>query len=334
MRTMKKIGMIISFGLLATCFVMAWAPRACRAALLEVGKTTLQKDTTWSGNVLVTGDILVPPGVTLNISPGTIVKFKKIGAESDRNLFGTNSPYYAQAEIIVTGKLIARGTRAQPIIFTSDEAKPQTADWAALNFLGGEGNLLEWCRITYAYNGVHAHGAQVLVKECELANNAVAISVKKDEETTDAPGYNKEADLSVINCLIRNNKGGVNVRKSRGVIIGNTIRDNKFFGIWIKEKCNGEISRNDITANQKGIYLYRAEGMAITANNIHANLDYNMAIADEQEHDVPAAGNWFGTAEQDKVAALIFDKHSDPTVGRIIVEPYLKEAVQNAGRGR
>ena len=334
MRTMKKFSMIICFGLLAACLAMVWTPRICRAATLEIGKTTLQHDTTWSGNVLVNGDILVPPGVTLTIVPGTVVKFKKIGPGSDRNLFGLDSPYYPQAEIIVTGRLLAKGTQEQPIIFTSDEAKPRTADWAALNFLGGEGNVLEWCRITYAYNGVHAHGAQVLVKQCELADNAVAISVKKDEDTPSAPGYMKEADLTVTGCLVHDNKGGINVRMSKGVLTGNTIRDNKFFGIWIKEKCHGEISRNDITANQKGIYLYRAEGMTITANNIHDNHDYNMAIADEQEHDVLAAGNWFGTTDQAKVAALIFDKQSDPTVGRIIVEPYLKEAVQNAGRGR
>jgi parallel beta-helix repeat protein len=328
---MKKL---IYSNLLATCLFIAITAPFCHAATFEVGKETLKQDTTWTGEVLVTGDVLVPPGVTLTIAPGTVVKFRKIAPASDRNLFGVDSPYYPQTELIVTGRLIARGTAEKPIVFTSAESKPQPADWGALNFLGGEGNVVEWCRISYAYNGVHAHGAQLIVSQCELSKNAVAISVKLDEETVGAPGFGKEADLTVSDCLVQDNKGGINVRKSRAVITRNTIKDNKFFGIWIKEKCRGEISRNEISSNLKGIFLYRAEGMTITANNIHDNLDYNLAIADEQEKDVPAAGNWLGTTGKARISALIFDKQSDPSVARIIVEPFLTEPVKDAGRGR
>ncbi len=65
----------------------------CGAATREVGKETLTQDATWAGEVLVTGDVHVPAGVTLTIAPGTTVRFKKISPESDRNLFGVDSPY-------------------------------------------------------------------------------------------------------------------------------------------------------------------------------------------------------------------------------------------------
>ena len=318
--------------LLVPIIAMLAGAGVCGAATQKIGKETLAKDTTWTGEVEITGDIHVPAGVTLTILPGTTVRFHKIGAGSDRNLFGIDSPYYPQAEIIVTGRLIARGTAERPILFTSAEPAPQPADWAALNFLGSEGNVVENCRIEYAYNGVHAHGAQVLITHNTFVKNAVAISVKKEEEAKGTPGFGIPADITVTGNLIEDNKGGINVRSSRAVITRNTIRDNKFFGIWVKEQCRGEISANEITANQKGIFFYKAEGMAITANNIHANLDYNLAVADEQSKDIQAAGNWFGTTDRARIDELIFDGKADPTVARIVVQPFLPERVKDAGK--
>ncbi|HEY6007011.1 MAG TPA: NosD domain-containing protein [Geobacteraceae bacterium] len=308
------------------------ASAECEAATREIGRETLTQDATWAGDVLVTGDVHVPAGVTLTIAPGTTVRFKKIGPESDRNLFGVESPYYPQAEIVVTGRLIARGTAEHPILFTSAEANPQPADWGSLNFLGSKGNVVESCRIEYAYNGVHAHGAEVLIKNNTLVKNAVAISVKREDDAKGTPGFGIPADITVTGNLVEDNKGGINVRISRAVITRNTIRGNKFFGIWIKGACQGEISRNDITANQKGIYFYKAAEIKIANNNIYDNLDYNLAIADEQAKDIQAAGNWFGTTDRERIGALIFDGRSDPGVARIVTEPFLTERVKDAGR--
>jgi parallel beta-helix repeat protein len=317
----------------ALLFAVALAlPLACGAAPLKIGATTLEKDTTWQGEVLVTGDVYVPVGITLTVLPGTVVKFVKIDPSGPGNLFGVDSPYYPQAELIVTGRLLARGTAEKPIVFTSAEKKPDLADWGSLNFLGSKGNLVEHCRIEYAYNGVHAHGAEVRVSDSVFRNNAVAISVKKEEEAKGTPGFGVSADLTVTGCLLEDNKGGINVRTSRAVIRHNTLRNNKFFGIWVKEECSGEIRNNDISANKKGIFFYKAQGMTITANNIHDNLDYNLAIADEQAGEVQVAGNWLGSTDPEKISGLIFDGRADPSVGRIVVEPFLKEPVRNAGR--
>lgn len=298
----------------------------------EVGKETLKKDAVWQGDILVTGDVHVPEGVTLTIEPGTKVCFKKISPTSDRNLFGTDSPYYPQAEIIVTGRMIAKGTKEKPIVFTSAEAKPQPADWGTLNILGSKGNVIENCRIEYAYNGIHSHGGEVLIRNNTFSDNAVAISVKKEEDAKGTPGFGIPADITVTGNLIENNKGGINVRMSRAVITRNTIRGNKFFGIWVKEKCEGEISGNDITANQKGMFFYKAEGMKIAGNNISGNVEYNLAIADEQAQDVAVAGNWFGTTDVAKIEATLFDGRSDPTIAKFIVEPFLTAPVKDAGR--
>ena len=321
------------FCLFVIAAVVFMATGECQAAVTKVGKTTLTKDTTWSGEILVTGDVHVPEGMTLTIAPGSKVRFKKLSS-AEENLFGTESPYYEQAEIIVTGKMIARGTVKKPIVFTSAELKPQAGDWSALNFLGSRGNVVENCRIDYAYNGVHGHGAEILIKNNRFRHCAVAVSVKREDEAKGTPGFGVSADITVTGNLIENNKGGINVRISKAVITQNTIRNNKYFGIWIKGACPGEISRNEITANQKGIFFFKADIIAITNNNIRGNLDYNLAIADEQQKDIQVAGNWFGTTDRAKIDALIFDGKTDPGVAQILVEPFLVEPVQNAGRQR
>jgi parallel beta-helix repeat protein len=318
--------------LIISCPAIFGIPAECRAATREAGKETMTRDTSWDGEILVTGDIHVPAGVTLTIAPGTIVRFKKIAADGDRNLFGADNPYYPQAEIIVTGRLIARGTADKPILFTSAEPGPQPADWGALNFLGSQGNVVEYARIEYAYNGIHSHGGQVLIANDTFVKNAVAISVKKEEEATGTPGFGIPADITVTGNLIADNRGGINIRSSRGIISHNTIRDNKFFGIWIKEQCRGKVDHNEITANQKGIFFYKAEGMTVSANNIYGNHDYNLAIADEQGKDIDAAGNWFGTMNQAQVEATIFDGKADPSVARIVVQPVLAQRVKDAGK--
>ena len=72
---------------------------------LEIDKTTLEKDTTWQDIVILKGDVYVPPGVTLTITPGTIVKFKRIDETSDQNLFDIDSPYYPQQKVPTKIKL-------------------------------------------------------------------------------------------------------------------------------------------------------------------------------------------------------------------------------------
>lgn len=323
---------LIRFSLLLAVTVLLGLPGKGIAAVTTVGPTTLTRDTTWSGDVLVTGDVHVPEGITLTVAPGTRVKFRKLGENSDRNLFGTDSPYYEQAEVIVTGRLIARGTAKKPIIFTSAEAKPQPGDWSALNFLGGKGNVVEHCLIDYAYNGVHGHGAEILIRNNVFRKCAVAISVKREDDAKGTPGFGISADITVANNLIEDNKGGVNVRISKAVITDNTIRNNKFFGIWIKGACPGEISRNEISGNQKGIFFFKADKIAIANNNIHGNTDYNLAIADEQQKDVQAGGNWLGTTDPAAAGELVFDGKADPAVARIVIEPLLPVPVKNAGR--
>ncbi len=102
----------------------------------RVHSGTLAADQTWAGDVVhrIVGDVLVPNGVRLTIEPDAIIKF------------GPKLRLTVQAG----GELVAQGTRAQPIHFTSvrDDAlggdtnldgsfsMPAPGDWRDLNIEG------------------------------------------------------------------------------------------------------------------------------------------------------------------------------------------------------
>ncbi len=295
---------------------------------MEIGATTLKKDTTWQGNVLVKGDILVPPGITLTIEPGTIIKFKRIDEKSDQNLFGVDTPYYPEAELIIQGRLLAVGTAKKQIVFSSAEIDARPADWGAINFLGSqEKNTLKHVKILYAYNGVHSHGSNVEVSSSEFAKNGVGISFKMEEETPGVPWFGKISTFTISHNRFYNNKGGIGFRNSKAKISYNIIEDNKFFGIFPKEKAEAVISYNQITGNKKGIYLYQTQLVQIENNNIYDNASYNIGVAEAQDFDVSATNNWFGTINKEKINALIFDKKDDPDLGEVLYEPFLNKPV-------
>jgi len=313
---------------LAGCLAVGLFGCGKEPKITELGKQTLDKDTTWQGTVQINGDIDVPPGVTLTVLPGTTVKFKRIDEKSDQNMYGVDSPYYPQAEIIVRGKILAQGTKEQIIVFTSSEIDARPADWGSINLLGSEGNVIEYCKILFAYNGVHSHGASAKVNHNEFAKNGVGVSCKKEEEAPSAPWFGKISDMEITYNRFTNNKGGIGFRNSKAIVSHNLFQDNKFFGIFPKDEVQAEISYNEITANKKGIYLYQAKGLTIHNNNIYDNTDYNIAVAEAQDFDVDARQNWFGTTNIEKIEATIFDKKNDPEMGAVLIDPVLKERIK------
>ncbi len=77
---------------------------------------TLSADTTWTGDVAVSGDVTVPSGVTLTVAAGANVTFA--GA----------------ANVIIGGKMSIQGTSASPVTLT---AANQASAWGGLTVQSG-----------------------------------------------------------------------------------------------------------------------------------------------------------------------------------------------------
>jgi hypothetical protein len=84
----------------------------------------ISQDTAWQGDVLITDNVVVQPGVTLTVMPGTRVRFQHYRGYREPNL---------RLSLSVLGRIRANGTAAQPIYFTSDATDPQNAGWPPQN---------------------------------------------------------------------------------------------------------------------------------------------------------------------------------------------------------
>lgn len=95
-------------------------------------------------NVLPTGSVITPVGVTLTLQPGAELRFKP-GANLRMVFGGTGNPAGNPV-----GRLIAVGTATSPIRFTSAATVPAAGDWAGLQLLAATGSQMMFTIIEYA----------------------------------------------------------------------------------------------------------------------------------------------------------------------------------------
>ena len=112
----------------ATDWTSGWANFDPETTVYPTTVTTVSADittnTTWSGVVKLMNKVYVKNNATLTIAPGTIIRGDKL----------------TQGTLIITrgAKILADGTAANPIIFTSNEAvgARNEGDWGGLVILG------------------------------------------------------------------------------------------------------------------------------------------------------------------------------------------------------
>lgn len=136
----------------------------------------IDQPTTWSGDsiyVIEAWDFYV--NNTLTINPGAIIKFHP-----------TKGPYMMLGG---TGTVIAKGSAAKPIIFTSykdddhggdtngdgNATSPASKDWGEINTNGLNGSDFEYCHFLYGGDGTYSSTLTIYgratVKNCVFAHN-------------------------------------------------------------------------------------------------------------------------------------------------------------------
>ncbi|MEK7113839.1 MAG: right-handed parallel beta-helix repeat-containing protein, partial [Patescibacteria group bacterium] len=169
----------------------------------------------------------VPLGVTLNIDPGVIVKFK-------RNM-----------SVSVKGNLIINGTNEQKVYFTSinddtvggdtnndqSDIAPSAGDWNHLFF--GDKSVSQLSHVAMKYGGRWYYSYSG-------SNNGVI--------------YNSGGNVSLVNSSIEDNEmygirqyyGSLNISSSQ-------IKNNQSYGIYV-ERGSLNITNSDIFGHQTGVY--------------------------------------------------------------------------------
>lgn len=252
---------------------------AGRAALPVRG---IRHDETWRGEVRVRGSVVVQKGATLTILPGTTVRFEKIDVDGDG---------IGDSELYVEGELVAEGTAARPIVFTSAEKDPAPRDWKYLFVNLSRRAVLARCVSEYAFSGIQVHFSRA----------------------------------SVSRCTFRRCVDGLRFSTAEGEFTRNRMTGN-VYGVRYEERgSRALLAENEITGNKVGIFcVTESPGrIVIRGNRIHGNADYDFKLGNRQRTDIPARENWWGTADAEAIRAKIFDRRMEPELGAVLFEPFL-----------
>ncbi|MGR0481135.1 MAG: right-handed parallel beta-helix repeat-containing protein [Candidatus Electronema sp. V4] len=300
--------------------------QAASAAETVINKGVIDKNTTWSGEILIKGDVEIAAGATLTIMPGAIVRFAKVEPFGPEKLYPEKEKdnHFPRLELFVRGKMIAKGEKDKKITFTSVEKEAKPGDWGGLNFNTSVDNVVENCVITYADTGVHAHSSKVAVMNNEFKSNGTAIGNKNLKDNP------VKCEIAVERNLITENGGGVIVGDGMKVL-HNEISKNQFFGVYGKNLAEGTVQFNNISGNGKGAIMYAVKAITLTDNNIVDNTDYNLSMLEGQANDLAFPKNWWGTADEQKIRAKVMDKAGDSGLGAADLRNFYTAAVAGAG---
>ncbi|MBI5191801.1 MAG: right-handed parallel beta-helix repeat-containing protein [Nitrospirae bacterium] len=276
-----------------TCLVLLTllcAPSAHAAGPLYYDKAAIDSDTTWSGTVVLRGQNTVKKGATLTIEPGTVVKFVWIDDDGDN---------IGDGELNVEGRIIARGTKDNNILFTSGQENPKVKDWTFLMISVNKDSLVEYCTFEYAFTGVQVHYSTATIRNNIFRNNFEGVRFS----TT---------DVMIANNYFTGNTYGIRYesRGSKTTVTKNLFKGNEY-AFFPVQKCSStvRIFGNDI----------------LDCERYYVNMGYN------QREELDYTNNWWGTTDPGEIASGMFDAGKDETLGRVVFEPFLAGPVPGCG---
>jgi outer membrane protein assembly factor BamB len=279
MQLLKQIGLllIIMAGFFALLCQVSCAPTLAGKDVTFYNNDHISADTVWSGNILIDGTVKVANGATLTISPGTDIAFVRRDADADG---------LGDAVLAVEGRLMALGTRAQPIRFHSAAENPQPGDWLEIRVDFSQEVHLRYCDIRDSAYTLHAHFTRGVVEDCTIHHNIDGCRLG-------------QAKFTFRNNLIEHNQGkGINFRNS-------TV----------------DAHHNILRFNGSGVFLFENDrDFDIHHNNFYGNLD-SLRLGDFYAGDVAVHDNWWGSADLEAAQATIYDRNKDPEIGQVTIQP-------------
>ncbi len=247
------------------------------AAIEYHGENTIFEDTVWQGEVLIDGILTVAMGATLEIRPGTRVRFTRID---------TNGDGIGESEIFAQGRFIARGTAEQPIIFTSAAQNPAPGDWGTLNMMLSEAgeNLLENCLVEYGYRGFHAHFSLARLRSSTFRYNQrgaqfqeSTVSIEDSEFSHNFNGLQfRDSQVDIKNSRILNNHWGIRAVFVELQMEGTRVEGNRINGVSLRDS-KLQLRNNLIVDNRRGLYLQRSSGK-LSGNRITNNREHGIYL--------------------------------------------------------
>jgi parallel beta-helix repeat protein len=183
----------------------------------------------WEGEIAVDELLEIPREVTLQLRPGTVLRF----AFDDRDGDG-----HGDNGLHVLGSIVAIGTAGKPVVFTSAAAEPAPGDWQGLLLDESKGNLFENVLFEYARHALHTHFSEGRILRSRFERNMEGTRLG-------------DSRFEIAWSLIADNESkGLNFRACANHIHHNTITRNGH-GIFLFETdTESVIEKNNLLGNE------------------------------------------------------------------------------------
>jgi hypothetical protein len=253
------------------------APEPARRAeapinpVLVYADRVLNEDTVWRGEVLVEGVLTVAPQATLSVEPGTVVRFRRKGAQAPL--------------LVVQGRLVAAGTKETPVLFTSHFALPAPGDWQGILLLGSEKkNHLENCRIEGAETGIDALYSSVTLKGARVEQSGTGMRFQNTLVAVEGGGVSgcgtaldfSDAEATLRNiALTANRQGLIALRSSISLQDGNLSGNQA--AAFSGDSCRVRIQGGSLQGNGSGLTLLDCEG-SVTGVKLVKNREFGLSL--------------------------------------------------------
>lgn len=301
---------------------------------------------------VVTGDLMIANSSqygasALIIEPGVIVKF-----DSNRKL-------------IANGFLIAQGSAANKIVFTSSkddlyggdsDGSPAIAakgDWGYIQLNNGS-SILDQCKFRYggslANSGmVGIESSKPIIKNCTIEESAY----------DGLNGSNLPAGASFENIIIKKcSRYGIRLVNSPSITLNNILVSGSVNGIYLDNSSpvitnagvsnstigiqfigdsNPNISKCEIVSNTIGIYGSGRNKTSnplpvINYNNFEKNAAFNIMLGEYKNPtliNVDAKNNWYETTDTNQILYKLFFQRNEPSGPNLTWSPFLTKKISS-----
>ncbi len=255
----------------------------------------INKPVTWSGTVIIEGDVTVMKSGHLTIEAGTKVLFKP---QTDKTNSGQDK---TRSELIIKGSLAVKGQMESKVTFSSTAKNPRMGDWYGI-YIGNpkQISIIDYAIIEYGYNGVVVKKSNPIIRNSQISLN-----------------YN-----AGILCEV----------KSEARIIKNIISENGYGGIICGLGAKPILSYNLISLNEIGVValslsqpnlgnLKKGKNYNLGKNNIFENTEYD--LYNHTKLPLFAENNSWGG--QNNLDSRIYDSGEDTQYGIVDVQPIFRQ---------
>jgi len=322
----------------------------------------LSEDTTWRGRVLVKGSLVVPPQTTLRIEPGAVVLFEKQsslgplprlvvmgriqcnGAPERKIVLGPN---YATAEPGDWGGVLLLASEKRNVI---EECRIEGAD---VGIEAHFSNLtVKGVTIARCVNGLVMRDSILTLQGGALSECQVALEAQDSELDLRATTLNQnrrgmalarssvtmtgltvkgselqgiacdECRIRMTSCTVSDNGVGLEVKGGEGQINLTRFTRNRSLGAHLSA-ARLKLQRCLFSDNQRdGLRMDDGRSLVWMSAFIGNNGNH---LVNAGREPVTAVQNWWGTSDQQAIAAHLLDRARDAAVGPVRVFPWLTE---------